>query len=238
MGHAPPGGHQGPDGQGGSSIGVAVRFWNQIGAHLRCPAGGWGKCIGHAMAIANARANALAVRAIDPKPGDHILELGCGPGMALRELLSKAGIGQVVGVDQSAAMLAQAAARNRRALAEGRLSLVLADFAALPFADEMADAVLGVNIAYFINGPSPMVEARRLLRPGGSMVLYVTERSAMQYWPFAGAHTHRLFDGPELAALIQDAGFAPEQIRIRNVDAGLGIGGLLAIAKKEQIVHA
>jgi hypothetical protein len=65
------------------------------------------------------------------------------------------------------------------------------------------------------------------------MVLYATDRSAMRNWRFAGPHSHRLFDQTRLAALLVDAGFAADHIRIEGVDAGFGVAGLLAVAQKE-----
>ncbi len=66
------------------------------------------------------------------------------------------------------------------------------------------------------------------------MALYATHGSAMRRWPFAGNHTHRLFDHSRLTALLIDAGFAADCIRIERVDAGFGVMGLLTVAQKEK----
>ena len=123
-----------------------------------------------------------------------MLELGCGPGRALQALLHSSHLAQVIGLDWSEAMLAQASRRNRPALATGRLALVRGDFARLPFSDETVDAILAVNVVYFMATSAALREAWRVLRPGGRMVLYATHRSVMRRWPFAGPDTHRLFD--------------------------------------------
>ena len=57
----------------------------------------------------------------------------------------------------------------------------------------------------------------------------------MRRWPFAGPDTHRLFDQTGLTALLLDAGFAADWIRIERVDAGFGVLGLLAVARKEEV---
>ncbi len=72
-----------------------------------------------------------------------------------------------------------------------------------------------------------------MLRPGGRLVLYATHGSAMRRWPFAGRHSHRLFDRKRLAALLAEAGFARDRIRVDDVDAGFGVSGLLAVATRE-----
>jgi hypothetical protein len=60
----------------------------------------------------------------------------------------------------------------------------------------------------------------------------------MRRWPFAGPDTHRLFDQNGLTALLVDAGFAADCIRIEYVDAGFGVLGLLAMARKEEATGA
>jgi SAM-dependent methyltransferase len=206
--------------------------WHGIGAQLRHPSGPWGRIAGRAMAIANAKPNALAIAALGIEGGESVLELGCGPGLALQGLLRLPHLARLIGLDWSDVMLAQAARRNRRALEAGRLALVRGDFARLPFAAEVADAILAVNVVYFMQSPAAMRDARRLLRWGGRIVLYATHGSTMRGWPFAGPDTHRLFDQDQLTALMIDAGFAADCVRVEGVNAGFGVGGLIAVAHK------
>lgn len=187
---------------------------------------------GSLMGFANAKPNAIALAALGLRDGESLLELGCGPGHALQALLRAPHLAQVIGLDWSETMLAQAARRNRPALEARRLALVRGDFASLPFDDESADAILAVNVVYFMTAVATG-EARRVLRPGGRLVLYATHGSAMRRWPFAGRHSHRLFDRKRLAALLAEAGFARDHIRVGDVDAGFGVSGLLAVATRE-----
>jgi ubiquinone/menaquinone biosynthesis C-methylase UbiE len=213
-------------------------FPHWIGTQLRHPSGLSGRVTGSLMALANARANALAIAALRPRDGESLLELGCGPGHALQRLLRGAHGARVIGVDWSDVMLAQAAHRNRLSVLAGTLELVRADFVRLPFIDAIADAILAVNVVYFMTSSSALREARRVLRPGGRMILYATHGSIMRRWPFAGPETHRLFDHKRLSTLLSDAGFASHCIRIEGVNAGFGILGLLAVAEKKRTVGA
>jgi ubiquinone/menaquinone biosynthesis C-methylase UbiE len=208
--------------------------WHGIGAQLRKPSGFGGRIAGGVMAFANAKPNALAVAALGLRHGESLLELGCGPGHALHALLRSAALARAIGLDWSEVMLARAADRNRSAIATGRLALVRGDFAALPFRAESTDAVLAVNVVYFMGSSAAVREAHRVLRSGGRIVFYASDRSAMGRWPFAGPDTHRLFNQDELAALLVEAGFAAESIRIDIVDAGFGVKGLLAKAQKKE----
>lgn len=188
--------------------------------------------IGAFMTLANARANALAVAALDVRDGNHLLELGCGPGRALEAMLRVAPSVRVTGIDWSELMLAQASSRNRTALEAGHLALIRGDFSNLPLTDESVDFVLAVNVVYFMHNPEAAREAHRVLRPGGRIVLYATHGSVMKHWSFAGPDTHRLFDEQELTVLLADAGFESGRIEVAEVDAGFGVKGLLAIATK------
>jgi SAM-dependent methyltransferase len=207
----------------------AHALWQSVGAQLRRPSGLFGRITGRLMGVANAKPNAVALAALDLRNGESVIELGCGPGRALQAVLRDPHLKQAIGLDWSPVMLAQAAWRNRAALDAGRLKLVRGDFANLPFDDANADAVLAVNVVYFMSVAS-VAEARRVLRPGGRLVLYATHGSIMRRWPFASSHSHRLFDRKRLAALLADGGFARDRIRIDDVDAGFGVKGLLAMA--------
>jgi SAM-dependent methyltransferase len=207
-------------------------FWQSIGAQLRNPSGLAGRLAGSFMGFANARPNAVALAALNLSESESLIELGCGPGHALQALLRNPHLKRAIGLDWSETMLAQASRRNRLALKAGRLALVRGDFASLPFDEDSADAILAVNVVYFMTRAA-VDEARRVLRPGGRVVLYATHGSAMRRWPFAGRHSHRLFDRKRLAALLAEAGFGEDRIRIDAVDAGFGVSGLLAVATKE-----
>jgi SAM-dependent methyltransferase len=207
-------------------------LWQGIGAQLRQPSGLFGRIAGSLMGFANAKPNAAALAVLKLRHGETVIELGCGPGHALQVMLRDPHVGQAIGLDWSETMLAQAARRNQTAVESGRLELIRGDFAKLPFAHQCADAVLAVNAVYFMSALS-VRETRRVLRPCGRLVVYATHGSVMRRWPFAGSHSHRLFDRKRLAALLADGGFAQDRVRIDDVDAGFGVRGLIAVATKE-----
>src|SRR5215469_6314432 len=93
------------------------------------PAGLTGRLVTWLLAQGNASFNRWLVREVAaavPAPAT-VIELGCGPGVALAELLRAYPAARVIGADPSAVALTSARRRNAHALAEGRLALVTGD---------------------------------------------------------------------------------------------------------------
>jgi SAM-dependent methyltransferase len=207
--------------------------WKALGRQLRHPSGFPGRVIGHSMAMANRWPNRIAIDALDIAPGDVVLELGFGPGKAIAQLASAIGPGHVLGIDQSATMLAQASRHNRQAIERGCVELRRGHFDALPWPTASIDKVLAVNTAYFFCADAVEVqEARRVLRPGGLMAIYVTDKSVMSRWRFSGPDTHRTFDSNELAALLRTGRFDDDDVTVTRVSPGFGFAGLIALGRK------
>jgi arsenite methyltransferase len=117
------------------------------------------------------RRRALVYEALDPQPGDRILDAGCGPGFYVSELLERVGPeGSVVGVDASAPMLALSAKRS-----EGHVNVDFqeGDVTALPVADADFDRALSVQVLeYVADIPAALGELHRALRPGGRLLIW------------------------------------------------------------------
>jgi ubiquinone/menaquinone biosynthesis C-methylase UbiE len=186
------------------------------------------------MSVVNRRPNLLAIEALQSARAESILELGVGSGWALEKLARAAKLGRIWGIDQSTDMLLLAARRNRLATRQGRVSLGQARFDALPFSSGFFDRILAVNVAYFFERDDrDFREIRRVLRPGGRMVIYVSDRATLAGWPFAGEDTHRSYDRDELVAAINSGGFAEDEITVATVRLPLGVSGLLATVVKQ-----
>jgi ubiquinone/menaquinone biosynthesis C-methylase UbiE len=184
------------------------------------------------MSVVNREPNRLAISALCLSPSDNVLELGVGSGWALRRLAATGGLGVIGGIDQSYEML-KLASRSMRSRARNVL-LTQARFEALPFPDETFDRLLAVNIAYFFHPDGrDLREARRVMRGGGRLVIYVSDRATLANWPFAGEETHRSYNAEELAYAVRAGGFAESEIKVDPVKLPLGVSGLLATAVKQ-----
>jgi demethylmenaquinone methyltransferase/2-methoxy-6-polyprenyl-1,4-benzoquinol methylase len=101
------------------------------------------------------------VSRIDAGAGDTVLDVATGTGAVARELVRRHGCA-VVGVDQSAGMLAEAARRLN-----GRVRLVEASADALPFADGAFDALTFTYLLRYVDDPAATLrELVRVVRPG------------------------------------------------------------------------
>jgi trans-aconitate methyltransferase len=117
--------------------------------------------------VANLASDVVAL--LNPKPGEEILDLGCGDG-ALTEQLADAGA-ILTGVDSSPTMLA--AARQRNLHSNRGLTYEHHDATALPFHQQF-DAVFSNAALHWITGISGqqamLTGIHRALRPGGRFV--------------------------------------------------------------------
>jgi trans-aconitate methyltransferase len=114
---------------------------------------------------------ARAVELVDPAPADEILEVGCGPGVAVALLCERLTDGRVTGIDRSATAIARATVRNAPHVASGRAVLRVLPLAELEPVGPPFDAALAVNVNLFWVGPADTEIAllHERLRPGGTL---------------------------------------------------------------------
>jgi len=147
------------------------------------------------------------------RPGDRVLDVGCGTGYLTRILAALAGAdGQVTGVDPSARMIEYA--RRRAPL---NCTYVAGEAQSLDLPDESFDVVVSSLAVHHIpdeERPAAMREMFRVLRPGGRLLI-------AEYRPPANpllARVAGLYTGPAtrhdtralLAELVPRAGFRVE----------------------------
>lgn len=113
-----------------------------------------------------------AIRAaLSLQPGERVLDIGSGPGFLAAEMAAEVGPdGRVYGVDPSESMLASA--RRRGAAVEYSTG----DALALPFPDAHFDVAVCTQVYEYVEDiAAALSEARRVLRPGGRLLVLDTD---------------------------------------------------------------
>ena len=179
------------------------------------PRGPAGRVAGWVMGrrSSNVQRNRWAVELLDVGPTDRVIELGCGPGVAIAALAGRADRGLVVGVDHSEVMIAQARRRNAEAVRAGRVRLVHAPIDRMHVTDGPFDAALAVNTVGFWPEPAERLrELGALLRAGGRMALVAQPRCRGATAATSAAA------GAELADLLTRAGFEVDRSETLELD--------------------
>jgi len=185
-----------------------------IGRQARKPSGWFGKMLfGHMAARGHKPLTRWAIRLMGIQPGDHILDVGCGGGMAIQLIAEIAAEGFVAGIDYSEEMVEQARKRNAAAVQAGRVEIKHGNVAALPYDDESFDKVITVESFYFWPDPvASLREVRRVLKPGGLLALAMEgskEASNRQKMAAMAARMEfPIFSGAEMEAMLTAAGFS------------------------------
>ena len=177
----------------------------RIRAQFGRPTGVPGRMAGWVMAhrVSNRRRNAWAVSLLEVQRDDRVLEIGFGPGIAIRELSRRAPDGRVCGVDHSEVMVRQATRRNADAVRDGRVELRLGRTENLPAFEAPFDKILAVNALQFSDQPvDGLRQLRRVLRPGGRIAIAFQPRGPGATDEAATA------EGDKLATALRDAGFS------------------------------
>src|SRR5438128_2883467 len=116
------------------------------------------------------------MRRMDLRPGERILDLGCGSGWATRLLARMVGegpqgFGQVVGVDISDEMIRQARAASKEF---ENVMFVVGSSAQIPWEENFFDKVLSVeSFYYYPDQERALAELFRVLAPHGRMFILI-----------------------------------------------------------------
>ena len=104
-------------------------------------------------------------------PGEVVLDVATGTAAVAIELARTKGC-DVVGLDQSAEMLAEGRRRVERAGLGARVRLVEGDAEHLPFEDESFDALTFTYLLRYVDDPGRALrELARVVRPGGTIAM-------------------------------------------------------------------
>ncbi|OBK23615.1 class I SAM-dependent methyltransferase [Mycobacterium asiaticum] len=201
----------------GSQMGVRDAVMAGIAKQLGHPSGLRGRLVGAALNRGNRRLVSAAARALQPDAAAALADVGFGGGVGLKFLLDSVGpAGSVHGVEVSETMLSQAAARYRREIATGRLSLHSGSMTQLPLDDGALDGVITVNTIYFVAElDAAFRELARVLNSRGRLVIGLADPDVMAKLPFTG-HGFQLRPVTDVIDTLRSTGLAVEHRQISD----------------------
>lgn len=158
-----------------------------------------------------------------------ILDVGCGGGATIAQLLKMAPDSRVDGVDYSETSMEVAGKTLADAIGT-RTTLVKADVTALPFEDDTYDLVTAIETTYFWKDmPAAFREIRRVLKTGGIFAIIVegSDPDAHRDWPDPDGDI-RIWRAGELIDFLWKTGFGEIQVDHGNGDVLMVRGQKLA----------
>ena len=177
-----------------------MAYSSRILRQLGHPRGLLGRLVLRRLNRVNSGMNAFALDALGPGEGDRVLEIGFGGGALIERMLADTGVAFVTGTDISELAVKAAARRFAGDVAGGRAAFRICGESSLPFDDGCFTAAVCVNVIYFWpDVPAMLAEVRRVLSPGGRLVLAYAEGAPNRV---------TRFPADEVERLLREAGFA------------------------------
>jgi len=181
---------------------------NNVRAQFVCPTGWLGSVVGMLMAFKNRERSEWVLSQLGVKPGDRVLEIGFGPGVDVARTAASGA--SVAGIDPSEVMVRQASRRNAHAIRSGRVDLRRGAMPDLPFVDRSFDKAYSINSYQFWPSKTrALAELRRVLRPGGLVIIAVQPRNKGATDVTAKA------TGEQMMEALSEAGFGAVNVRLR-----------------------
>jgi SAM-dependent methyltransferase len=183
-----------------------------------------------------------AMEAHPPRPGDRVLDLGCGFGDTTQQLAALVGPdGEAVGVDVSEPFVAAAREEAEAAGAE-KVSFAVADVQVADLGESFDYAFSRMGLMFFANPVAALRNVRESLAPGGRLCAVVWRRKEDNQWvrraelvveeylehpeesdePTCGPGPFSMANADTVSEQLTIAGF--EQIALQRCDLPLKIG--------------
>lgn len=183
-----------------------------------------------------------ALRLVPPRPGQRVLDIGCGFGDTTQRIAHLVGsTGEAVGVDAAARFIETARGEAEQARVSNA-RFVIADVQTTPFEERFDLAFSRFGTMFFTSPVVALGNVRRALAPGGKLVMVVWRRRIDNDWlyraqtiveqivsrpeqydePTCGPGPFSMADADTTSEILTHAGFV--DISLRRCDAPILIG--------------
>jgi|SRR5688572_30071965 len=163
---------------------------------------------------------AWAVATLNFGPGDRLLEIGCGRGVAAALVCERLDSGTILAIDRSAAAIKAAEQRNAAHVAAGKAAFRRAVFADADLGGARFDKIFAIRVNFFWQKPArELAVIAAALAPGGGLFMF--------YDPPAWARIDSTVK--KVRANLEAGGFAIERVLKEELD-GKTVLGIVARA--------
>lgn len=179
----------------------------ELSRQLKKPTGELGLQVGEKLNESNRKLYELAWQMADFLSAHQVLEIGFGNGKHLSQYVDFNPDITVTGIDFSEEMCEEARDFHTELVKEEKLNIHCADSSAMPVSDQAYDLVIGLNIIYFWDPPTPHLrEIARVLKPQGKLLLGYRPRHAVEHLEFT-KQNFILYEPDEIEDLLSAHGF-------------------------------
>jgi len=154
--------------------------------------------------------HARLLDALAPVRG-RVLDAGCGTGGLLNVIHARRPDLELAGLEWDLTAARRAAAKSGVPVARGSVN-------ATPFAEATFDAVIAADVLCHaaVDPVRALAELRRILRPGGRLIVNMPAYAWLMSAHDRRVHNARRMSAPEIARMLTAAGFAPAKVTYWN----------------------
>jgi len=186
-----------------------------IAAQLRKPEGNFGETIANNMNASNKKMILQTLAVLDAQADDHILEIGMGSGLFVKNILNQSSTIKYTGLDYSETMVAMAKQINQAFVKSKQARFVCDNINAISAVENQFNKIFTINTFYFWDDHAQVLQAlKRVLKPEGVLIISVRPKHHLEKYPFT-KHNFVKWSTSKITTFLQKNGF--EEVEVTKI---------------------
>jgi ubiquinone/menaquinone biosynthesis C-methylase UbiE len=177
-----------------------------LSKQLRKPSGFLGNLVAKMMEFRNRDYYKEIITKLSPQKGEHILEIGYGPGLGIYQIAASFPDCKISGIDYSELMYHNASKRNKKFIEKGTVHLKHGDVLTREPGNDKFDKIFCVNVIYFWNDLNlAFNRIFNLLGKKGEFLIYMDHKDSLEKVKFLADFCK--YPVEEVESKLKNAGF-------------------------------